>query len=208
MPADTNPHPGNDYYVDTLNGSIQRGYMAAQFRFVGHPIAGPFNWAQAVKVANASNLNKDVIKPAKDTAKAVTGGIVDVGDFFHRLTEPQTWTRVGEVIFGGILVYAGVRALSHGSAVTGSGARSSATRPVKKVARKTARVVVPEARLASRVAAKKVAPKTTARVARHRENVAKYGAKKPYSPPVKRPPTMRESHIYYHRAPKPTKAKP
>lgn len=139
-------------------------------------------------------------------------GIAAIGDFFQRLTQPATWTRVGEVALGGILVYAGIRALTHGSTAAGAGARSSVTRPVKKVARRTAKVVVPEARLAGRVAAKRVAPKTTARVAAHRENVAKYGQKKPYKPPVARPgvkrePTVRISHVYHHTTPKKTTPK-
>lgn len=137
-------------------------------------------------------------------------GLEAIGDFFQRLTQPATWVRVGEVALGGILIYAGVRALSHGSAVAGSGARASATRPVKKVATKAAKVVVPEARLATRVAAKKAAPKTTARVAAHRENVRKYGAKKPFTPPPpakRRPPTVRVSHIYHHTTPKPKTVK-
>ena len=167
-------HPGHDYYVDTLNGSIQRGYMAATIRFIGHPMAGPFDWARAVQVANQSSLNKDVIKPAK----ALGGGIADVGDFFHRLTEPQTWTRVAEVGVGGILLFAGIKALTHGA---GSDvAVKSATKPVRSTSAKVAKVVVPEARLAGRIAAKKAAPKTTARIAAHRAQVKKYGAKTPY----------------------------
>lgn len=131
-------------------------------------------------------------------------GVAAVGDFFQRLTQPQTWTRVGEVILGGILVYAGVRALTHGSTTAGVGARKSATKPVRKVASGVAKVAVPEARLASRKVAKKTAPKTTARVAAHRAEVARYGARKPYAPPPPRPPrqpTVRVSHIYHHKGP-------
>lgn len=104
-------------------------------------------------------------------------GLAAIGDFFHRLTEKQTWARVGEVAVGGILLIAGLRALSSGSPAVGSGARKSAAKPVKRVAK----VVVPEARLAGRVAAKRTAPKTTARVAAHRTRVRKYGAKRPVS---------------------------
>lgn len=125
-------------------------------------------------------------------------GLAAIGDFFRRLTEEQTWERVGEVILGGILIYAGVRALTHGSTVVGSGARKAASSPVKKVAKTAVSVAAPEARLATRVAAKKVAPKTTARVAQHRATVKKYGAKTPYTPPKPRPATKRVSHVYYH----------
>lgn len=129
-------------------------------------------------------------------------GLAAIGDFFQRLTQKSTWVRVGEVGLGGILLYAGVRALSHGSAVAGSSARASATRPVKKVTRKAASVVVPEARLATRVVAKRAAPKTTARVAAHRARVQKYGSKTPYRPPAPRPTTVRVSHVYHHKGPK------
>jgi hypothetical protein len=136
------------------------------------------------------------------------GGLADIGNFFHELSEGATWERVGEVLLGGILVYAGIRALTHGSTVAGSGARKAATSPVKKAAKAAVTVAAPEARLATRVAAKRVAPKTTRRVAVHRENVRKYGAKKPYSPPKPRVSTprvshtVRESHIYHHKGPK------
>ena len=113
-------------------------------------------------------------------------GIDAIGDFFHRLTEGETWTRVGEVVLGVILLYAGVKAL------TGAGsATKAASSPVKKAAKAGASIAVPEARLASRVAAKRIAPKTTSRVAAHRTQVAKYGGKSP---------AVRESHIYHHKA--------
>lgn len=115
-------------------------------------------------------------------------GVAAIGDFFNRLTDPATWVRVGEFALGGVLLYAGIRAMAQGSAV--AGAASSVARPVKKVtktATKTAAsFAVPEARLAGRVAAKRIAPKATARVAAHRAQVAKYGAKKPYRPPEPR----------------------
>jgi hypothetical protein len=118
-------------------------------------------------------------------------GVADIGDFFHRLTEGSTWTRVGEVILGGILIYAGVRALSSGGS---SVASKPITRPAKKITKAAVKVAVPEARLASRVASKRIAPKAAAKVASHRSQVRKYGAKTPYGP--------RETHIYHHSVPK------
>lgn len=137
-------------------------------------------------------------------------GIQNVGDFFHRLTEQSTWIRVGEVIGGGILLFIGVRALAHGSSTVGAGARKTVTKPVRRVAKTAITVAAPEARYAGRVAAKRVAPKTTAKVSAHRAKVAKYGQKKPYRPPEPRParqPTVRVSHIYHHAQNKPTKAR-
>jgi hypothetical protein len=137
-------------------------------------------------------------------------GLTDIGDFFHRLTEGSTYVRIGEVVLGGILVYAGIRALTSGSTVV-KGARnagSTITSPARKVTGAAVKVAVPEARLASRVAAKRVAPKATARVASHRAQVKKYGAKTPYSTPAPRPATLRVSHIYHHTTPKPKRVKP
>lgn len=126
----------------------------------------------------------------------------DLGNFFHALTQGSTWVRVGEVLTGGILVIVAARALAHGSPVAGSTARKSATAPVKKTVKRVATVAAPEARLAVRVASKKAAPKTTARVAAHRAQVKKYGAKKPYQPPAPRPPAKVQHtttrHVYHH----------
>lgn len=128
----------------------------------------------------------------------------DVGNFFRALTQSSTWVRVGEVLAGGILLYAGVRALAQGSPIAGTQARKAVTRPAKKVATKAVKVAVPEARLATRVAAKRVAPKTTARVAKHRERVRRYGGKTPYRPPAPRQPIVhrveRTSTIIHKKA--------
>ena len=126
--------------------------------------------------ANASNP----VNAATTGLENAIPGVTDIGDFFHRLTEKQTWLRVGEVIFGGIILWAGVKALTSQTAVgaAASGAKNVAKKPAKAVAK----VAVPEARYASRIAAKRVAPKTTSRIAAHRAQVKQYGGKGPYSP--------------------------
>jgi hypothetical protein len=134
---------------------------------------------------NPKKLSDAGIPSAPDLPNPLTG-INAVGDFFQRLTQPATWARVGEVVLGGILVYAGVRALSHGA--VSSPAAKPVTKPAQKVATKAASIVVPEARLATRVAAKRAAPRTTARIAAHRSQVAQYGQKRP---PVRKPVTPR-----------------
>ena len=170
--------------------------------------------AEAVKefpgaATPTTNTKQALTKQIKSEVPTPTfAGLEAIGDFFQRLTQKNTWVRVGEVAVGGILLIAGLRALASGSPAVGAGARKTAAKPVRKVARSTARVVVPEARVITRTTAKRVAPKTTTRVAKHREHVAKYGAKKPYTPPKQRPPapqrvTVRESHIYHHKVPKP-----
>lgn len=150
MPPKKNPHPGNDYYVDTFTGTIQRGYMAAQIRFFGNPIAGPFNWAEAVKVANASILNKDVIQPAKNVTNTLVPGVKDIGSFFHALGEKSTWIRVGEVLAGAVVLYAGLKSLTSGTPV-GEAAKQTTG------AAKKATNVIPQARAARAVRQAKTA---------------------------------------------------
>jgi hypothetical protein len=190
---------GASYYSDLLARALGTGWHGP---YTSEKLADAHAGVKGAKPTTDTNPLTAAGNALQNAVPGV-GGIADVGDFFHRLTEPQTWTRVGEVALGGILVYAGVRALSHGSPTVGAGARQSATKPVRKVASGVAKVAVPEARLASRSIAKKAAPKTTARVASHRATVAKYGAKKPYAPPVTKPrqPTVRVSHIYHHKGP-------
>lgn len=112
----------------------------------------------------------------------VPGGtaIGAIGDFFHRLTEGETWIRVGEVALGAILIYAGVRALSSGTQA--ATATKTVTTPAKKATRKTKNVaesvVVPEYKAARRVS--------------HARKLAEQRA---------RPAAPRVSHIYHHRAP-------
>jgi hypothetical protein len=43
------------------------------------------------------------------------GGINAIGDFFNRLTQPNTWIRVGEVVAGLLLVYLGLSATMRGT---------------------------------------------------------------------------------------------
>lgn len=173
MPAES--HPGSDYWENALTGNIQRqSNPLLQASLVAAGYTGPYTWTQA-KAEAAKGFSGQVAQSVPHPPNPL-GGIEAVGDFFHRLTEPQTWTRVGEVIAGGILLYAGIRALAHGS---GNAATRAGAKPVRSVAKTTARVVVPEARLAGRIAAKRAAPRTTARIAGHRAQVRKYGAKRP-----------------------------
>jgi hypothetical protein len=43
------------------------------------------------------------------------GGINAIGDFFNRLTQPNTWIRVGEAVAGLLLVYLGLSAVMRGT---------------------------------------------------------------------------------------------
>lgn len=155
-------------------------------------IDGPYP-TQAAAEAAASRLNGAVTSaasnanPANTTPQqAIAGaipGVTDIGDFFHRLSEGETWTRVAEVALGGIILYAALRGMTGGA----QAARSAPAKPVKAVAK----VAAPEVRYGAKIAAKRVAPKTTARAAAHRNTVRASNA---------RPKTTRVSHVYHHKA--------
>jgi hypothetical protein len=177
-----------DWYVSPAGQVWQAtGAEAGLLRVAGW--AGPMTYAQAT--AYSSNATPAPLKAAGDVA-GLAGATGEIGDFFHRLTEKETWTRFGEVAVGGLLIYVGLRALTRGSTTVGAGARRDASKPVRKVAKTVTKIAVPEARLASRTVAKRAAPKTTARIASHRARVRKYGAKS-------RVTARRESHIYHHK---------
>lgn len=58
------------------------------------------------------------------------GGIQAVGDFFNRLTQANTWIRVGEVVAGLIVLYVALNALMRNTAA--GDAVQSATSKAKK----------------------------------------------------------------------------
>jgi hypothetical protein len=199
------------WWISDLSGSRAFYGTSAQANTPspGKFVEGPFQTpAEAKSFGATGSTNVPGAGTSSDAPKPPFGnpltGLAAIGDFFQRLTQKNTWTRVGEVALGGILLYAGIRAISHGSTVAGAGARQSAARPIKRATKTVARVAVPEARLATRTISKKAAPKTTARVASHRAQVAKYGAKKPYEAPAPRKPirheVVRTSHIIHHKA--------
>jgi hypothetical protein len=103
--------------------------------------SGPYA-TQLEAAAAAAKLRTALIPhvPTPPTPTSPFTPIASVGDFFHRLTEKETWIRVGEVALGGILVYAGVRALSSGTAV--SSAAKSVTKPAKKATKTVVKTAV------------------------------------------------------------------
>jgi hypothetical protein len=96
-------HPGTDYYVSDINGTIQRGHVAALFG--AGAAGGPFDWDQA-KAYAAHSSGSGVLH---GTAGPVSG----VNDFLTRLTEKSTWIRVGEVVLGLILIAVGLARITH-----------------------------------------------------------------------------------------------
>lgn len=62
------------------------------------------------------------------------GGVQAIGDFFNRLTQANTWIRVGEVAAGLLLLYLGLNAAMKGT--TAGNAVRSGTQTVKNTGRK------------------------------------------------------------------------
>lgn len=75
--------------------------------------------ATAHDVSNAANL----------------GGVQAIGDFFNRLTQANTWIRVGEALAGLLLLYLGLNAAFKNTSV--GNAVQSGTGTVKKAGRRT-----------------------------------------------------------------------
>ena len=149
-------------------------------KFVVNGLITDYNFAKAHGQqpggpnASLPGMARSDLSSIGQSALNIVPGVKDIGDLAHRLTEPQTWIRVGEVIAGAVILFVGLKAVTSGTPV--GEATKTAAKPVKAVGK----VVVPEARLGSRIAAKRIAPKTTRRVAAHREQVRKYGGKRPY----------------------------
>jgi hypothetical protein len=95
--------------------------------WVGAAIAGAMAGAGNEPNPNTSVGTGFAAGSAVDSGLNLLGPIAD---FFHRLTEPQTWIRVGEFAIGGMLVYVGIKASTQGTAV-GEAART-VTKPAKK----------------------------------------------------------------------------
>ena len=170
MPTVTQ-HPGNNYYVQPLTGTIQRQsnpLLAASLRATGW--MGPYNWTTAkaqvaglkAGIGAATPGGLPTVGPGGNILNPVTdlGGINAIGDFFNRLTEPNTWVRVGEVAAGLLLVYIGLSAVTRGTAAgdaassvkSGIGKATSLTPPGRAVrAEREARGIVRARRHTKRV---------------------------------------------------------
>jgi hypothetical protein len=143
-PIPATAHPGSDYYVNILTHSIQqqsnpllgRALLAAGY-------IGPYDWqtANAVNVGlrheagvTPSGTNAlNTLQGAKAGASNPLAGVAAIGDFFNRLTEGNTWLRVGEVAAGLLLLYLGLSAAFRGTAA--GNAVQSATGTAKKAAK-------------------------------------------------------------------------
>lgn len=138
------PHPGNDYYVNSITHTIQRQanpLLAATLTATGW--SGPYDWNTAKQVAASRTVPGIPGMPGSGSGGggllqgtgANLGGLAAVGDFFQRLTQANTWIRVGEVVAGLLLVYIGLNATMRNTAV------GNAVNSAKEGAKKTALAV-------------------------------------------------------------------
>lgn len=142
-PTKSNLHPGNDYYVNIFTGTIQRisnRLIAAGLEHSTPGWEGPYDWptAQAMVAGSKAGFGAvglPVLGPGGGLglvkgASSDLGGINAIGDFFNRLTEANTWLRVGEFVAGALLVYLGLSATMKGTEA--QSVTQGVTKPVKK----------------------------------------------------------------------------
>lgn len=105
-----NAHPGNDYFVFPLTGSIQRqADPVAQFALKNSGWQGPFTYAEAKAFGDKSqkNLHKDV--PGLPNPLAGLSGVIGAIDtFFRALADPYMWRSLAWIVGGALLIIAGV----------------------------------------------------------------------------------------------------
>lgn len=128
-------HPGNDYYVNIVTHTIQQQsnpLLGQALEAAG--FLGPFTFAKAQQVAAGKAAGEGpVVSGVTNATSAVgkgLGGINAIGDFFNRLTEGNTWLRVGEVAAGLLILYIGLNAVMKGTPV--EAATQSATKTAKR----------------------------------------------------------------------------
>jgi hypothetical protein len=123
MPAVS--HPPGCYWVQPSTGTIQRqcnpllAGLLGQVGFVGQSGQQPGIGGHAFPTFDDAKkyiaLNPSVQgKVAKDVQNL--GGLQAIGDFFNRLTQKNTWIRVGEAVAGLLLVWIGLSAITKGTA--------------------------------------------------------------------------------------------
>ena len=120
-------HPDGCYWVQPVTGTIQRqcnpllAGALGQVGFVGQNGQTPgFGGHAFVKFTDAEQFahhNNTPQRQIRDAGQKLAdlGGINAIGDFFNRLTQANTWIRVGEVVAGLLLVYLGLSATMRGT---------------------------------------------------------------------------------------------
>jgi len=152
MPA-TGHDPGC-YWVQPSTGTIQRqcnpllAGLLGQVGFVGQSGQQPGLGGHAFPTF-ADAKKYIALNPSVASRTSNIGGIGAIGDFFNRLTQKNTWVRVGEVLAGLLLVWVGL------SAMTKDTAAAAPIRQTKKAVGKAASLTPPGRALRVEKAARK-----------------------------------------------------
>jgi len=118
-----NQHPGNDYYVNLVTGTIQRqGNKLAGDALIAAGFAGPYPWKDAVTLSHNKKGREDILNHAgpsgaqlSNTANGVSdtlSGIARVGDvlqaFYENITDGKMWRSLGWLVLGLVFIIGGV----------------------------------------------------------------------------------------------------
>lgn len=117
-------HPGTDYFVNRVTGTIQREGGLGGLLSRGNPAwSGPYDWDQAKAFAAGSTGSGAI----HGTAGGALGVVTSVGQFLGKLGEAHTWVRIGEFAVGLSLFIVGLAAVA-GHTKAGQAARKVATK--------------------------------------------------------------------------------
>ena len=104
--------------------------------WTGQPLVkwkGPFATEAEAKAAQnpkqqSPNPASDLATAAKNASGGPLAGLAAIGDFFQRLTQANTWVRIGEGILGLILLAVGVARITHAVPVATKVAKAVGTK--------------------------------------------------------------------------------
>ena len=101
-PCSNAGHPGNDYFVNAVTGTIQRGETFLTGPFPNRAgWQGPFNWCDAKAWAEGHTGSGIIHSP---------GAVVS--DVFHGLDFGNWILRIGEIVLGIVLIGVGIAKLT------------------------------------------------------------------------------------------------
>ncbi len=117
---------------DATHAIDSQGYPGAVKESAAKPTPGSYGPYATQAAAQAELTSLGAAQHAKQTT-TVSGplsGIAAVGDFFQRLTQANTWERIGEVVLGLILIAVGVAHITHAVPVATTVAKAAGTAAV------------------------------------------------------------------------------
>lgn len=109
-PAPDAGHPGSDYYVNDVSGTIQaQSNPAFAAGLLASGWSGPFDWAgaQAQVASNPSTAAKGAVA-AVNPLSGLEGISRVLGDVGTALTDGKLWRSLGWLVLGVLLLFTGV----------------------------------------------------------------------------------------------------